>query len=476
MPRAGALLRSFAAKLAASAVLFLLVPLFVYGRLDAADRQRGALMLTLVQEQGRLAAEALFPLLDQFSPRAADRLAQAVIRLADERTSIWVLFRPAAAKGPEAFLLIAEAPPVPREMLRQEQARLVGSGALASLATSCQGNTPLALQLADELLTHAAPHLTPAGCWVVLTARGKGELPDRPYWQAPELRIAAAIYLLLAVLVLSLFADSWRDLGRFRAIARRIRTTGGPASFATENRVPELAEVAAEFDAMVASLGRTETLLRQMAEENAHALKAPLAVISQALPPLEQAVPPGATRAVRAVELVRQSVDRLDALVSATRRMDEAVAALVEAPRRPLALAPLLAALAEGYRPQAEASGLRLVAQLSAVTAFANEDMVETVVENLLDNALDFAPAGTEVTLALAPPATIVVSDQGPGVPDDRLDTIFGRHVSTRADGPHYGLGLWLVRRNAEAMGGRAWARNRPEGGLAVTVELAAAD
>ncbi|MBV5324216.1 MAG: sensor histidine kinase, partial [Rhodospirillaceae bacterium] len=59
---------------------------------------------------------------------------------------------------------------------------------------------------------------------------------------------------------------------------------------------------------------------------------------------------------------------------------------------------------------------------------------------------------------------------------------IFERHVSHRpqsngtvgraSGGPHFGLGLAIVRRNIELMGGRVSARNRPEGGFEVTLSL----
>lgn len=72
------------------------------------------------------------------------------------------------------------------------------------------------------------------------------------------------------------------------------------------------------------------------------------------------------------------------------------------------------------------------------------------------------------------PMAEIVVSDQGSGIPESDINQIFERSVSRRQDGgeEHDGLGLWIVRRNAEAMGGRVWAANCPDGGLVVTVAL----
>ena len=102
------------------------------------------------------------------------------------------------------------------------------------------------------------------------------------------------------------------------------------------------------------------------------------------------------------------------------------------------------------------------------------------MIENLLDNAISFSPPGGKVALSLdaeGPDAVIMVEDQGPGVAEGNLDRIFERYYSERdataeqggADGnEHFGIGLWIVRRNVEAIGGRITAENMPQGGLRV--------
>jgi two-component system sensor histidine kinase ChvG len=490
--------RSFAARLAAAAAIFAVVPVLLYVQLEGVESQRNALMLRLVQEQGRLVGEALFPLLDQLSPRNAQRIDQAVRRLGESGVSIKVLFRPAQAAGAGGFLLVASTPETGPDQARPAMERLVSSGALSHLAASCEGRSPLALRLdgteargnggggdGGELLTYLAPRAIPAGCWVVLTAQPSGTLAEqvigRPYWTSPDLKIAASIYLLMAVLVLSIFTDAWGGLRRFRAVARSLGRGGAPASFAQDNRVAELSEVAAELDSMVASLKRSETLLRQAAEENAHALKAPLAVISQSLEPLGRAVPADNARARRALELATRSVERLDGLVSSIRRTDEAIAALIDRPRRPVALSDMLERLGRGYARVAAERGVGLDLSIApGLTISGGDELVEVIAENLLDNALDFSPPGGRVTLRLAAEAgmaVLSVRDHGPGVAPGQEERIFERHVTHRPGGQgggveHYGLGLWIVRRNAEAMGGGALAVNAEGGGLDVRVAM----
>src|SRR5256885_442336 len=79
--------------------------------------------------------------------------------------------------------------------------------------------------------------------------------------------------------------------------------------------------------------------------------------------------------------------------------------------------------------------------------------------------------------------AYIRVADRGPGVDPRYLERIFDRYVSYRpsytgrsekltALTHHQGLGLWIVKRNVEGLGGTVQARNRPEGGFEVIVSL----
>ena len=83
-------------------------------------------------------------------------------------------------------------------------------------------------------------------------------------------------------------------LRRFAERARRIREQGPDAgSFAGRTGLPELADVAAEFDRMVDALHRSAADIRRTAEDNAHAFKTPIAVIRQSLEPLRRALPEG---------------------------------------------------------------------------------------------------------------------------------------------------------------------------------------
>jgi two-component system sensor histidine kinase KdpD len=108
--------------------------------------------------------------------------------------------------------------------------------------------------------------------------------------------------------------------------------------------------------------------------------------------------------------------------------------------------------------------------------------LLDTVLANLLDNAMKFAPP--EAPIAISAIATdggvvrLVVEDGGPGVPDEMLDRIFEPFVRGRQPGRGRaaargtGLGLAVVRGLVEAMGGVTRARRSRLGGLAVEIDL----
>lgn len=105
----------------------------------------------------------------------------------------------------------------------------------------------------------------------------------------------------------------------------------------------------------------------------------------------------------------------------------------------------------------------------------ADEALVEVVVRNLVGNAGKYAPGPVEVAIERSGDyVTLAVRDRGPGIADADLERIFElfERGSGKAVASGSGIGLFVVRHLAEAMGGRSWAANRPGGGAEVGVAL----
>lgn len=100
------------------------------------------------------------------------------------------------------------------------------------------------------------------------------------------------------------------------------------------------------------------------------------------------------------------------------------------------------------------------------------------ILANLIDNALRYRTAGTDIALDVhttTDTAVIEVSNSGPPIPEEDLDTIFAYGVSDGMRPENRGLGLFLSRAYAVSMRGSMRAENRPEG-VAFLLELPLAE
>jgi C4-dicarboxylate-specific signal transduction histidine kinase len=119
----------------------------------------------------------------------------------------------------------------------------------------------------------------------------------------------------------------------------------------------------------------------------------------------------------------------------------------------------------------AELRGVALEPQLTRELpdVVADGVHVRQVLLNLVLNAMDAmnglaGPRRVTIETSLSPMGvTLSIADSGPGIPPERLRTIFESFYTTKADG--LGLGLSIARSLAEANGGRLWAENRGTGG-----------
>lgn len=481
------LVHSLSVKLLLLALILLSVPLLLYWQFDLAEREQERLLSNAVDQTNRVIALSLAPRFERFSVEPASMLQDAMTRAAGGHTHIKVLVRLARADG---FIYVASTPIFPKEYLERERAQLIRSGIFTRLAPTCDGTTTLGQQYvnpegAQEVLTAMTPVHVNGNCWVVISSENAASLTSWPvgssFWKTPILRIAATIYLLSTALLIWLFFHMWRNVSRFRLAARRIRLhEDARVSFRQLNTIPELTRVAEDFDALVDTLLASQNRIREAAEENSHALKTPLAVIAQSVEPLKRAVPPEDAVANRSIQLIERAVMRLDGMVNAYRDLENAAADLIFPERSPVDLSALLRTSLPAYENILAAQGKRLLMSVKdGVIAMASDETMELVIENLLENAASFTPKNGTVEVHLVSDgndARFSVMDRGPGVATELLPRIFERSASFRdpqhVAAEHQGLGLWIVKRSVEALGGTVAAHNRAERGLEVVVRL----
>ncbi|OJU08239.1 MAG: hypothetical protein BGN85_14520 [Alphaproteobacteria bacterium 64-11] len=485
------LLHSFTLKLALLAVILLSVPLILYWQFARAEKEQLAVISNAVVQSNHVLAGMLQGHFERFSSEPPGVLRDALARAAVGDTHIKILVR---LKGASNFVYVASQPAVSPKYLRAERDELVRLGIFDLLGPSCDGDTDLDMRFVNpsgghEVLGAMTPVHVEGNCWIVITSQDAARLARTPiglpFWRAPTALVSGTIYLVATALVFWLFVHLWRNVRRFRRAARHIRMRDrGAVSFRRTNTIPELTGVAEDFDSLVGALLGSQRRIKEAAEENSHALKTPLAVIAQSVEPIRRALPPEENAARRSLQLIERSVTRLDGLVTAHRDLDVDTAELFYPERRPLDLSEFLRQMLENYDDSLTQQGKRLVHKIAPnVMVYANEDALETVIENLLENALSFTPPGGTVEVRLQAEGNrirLAVADEGPGVSAGDMHHLFERGFSSRSSVPegeelsvcHQGLGLWIVKRNVESLGGTVTARNRASTGFEVVVRL----
>ena len=182
----------------------------------------------------------------------------------------------------------------------------------------------------------------------------------------------------------------------------------------------------------------------------------------------------------RAMPVIERRLDDMNALVNEmleTARLDEGITRLE---REPQSLRAIVAAATSAIQPQLT-DGHRLDVRLPGAAVLVNVDSgrIETIMRNLLDNAVKFSPHGGEIschTTASDGVAHIAVIDHGLGIPPEQIDRLFTRFSRlVTPENSHIsgtGLGLYLSRELARLHGGDITASTTPGGGASFVLTL----
>ncbi len=136
-----------------------------------------------------------------------------------------------------------------------------------------------------------------------------------------------------------------------------------------------------------------------------------------------------------------------------------------------------------GRRQEAERRGIHIDASIVAAPAIGDPRLIESLVANLIDNAMRHNVSGGRIeisTISAPGRATLLVNNTGPVVPPAEIERLLqpfqqvGGERVRHSDG--HGLGLAIVRAIAQAHGATLTARARPEGGLEVQVGFPSSD
>lgn len=283
-----------------------------------------------------------------------------------------------------------------------------------------------------------------------------------------------------------------------RAVARgdfahRLDTRGGD----------EFAELAQDFNRMTERLGELDEAKQGFLSHVSHELRTPLSSMQEVNRLLLEELPGRLNeRQRRLLEMNRDSETRLSGMISRLLSLSRFDAGRMEFEFRVHDVGALAEKAMQPFRSRAEREERHLELTLpdTSVKLESDGELLVTVMENLLDNALKWSPAGGWIRLVVAHSpevpawvpkeharrvagmagdrgvALVAVTDQGPGIPEGEKTRIFERFYQARrglAKGKGgVGLGLALCMEIVRGHGGAIWASDRPGGGTVFHVVL----
>jgi len=195
----------------------------------------------------------------------------------------------------------------------------------------------------------------------------------------------------------------------------------------------------------------------------AHDLRTPLNAISLATSVLELAAPARSAGAAHAqmFKTLRRNVQHLDALVGKVIQENTGLLSElgIKLERRTFDLWPLVEALVHDLHPVAHAAGTRLVNEVpDDLVVYADAGLLRRVFQNVIGNAIAYTPRGQVVIGArqFGPERAFEcwVSDNGAGIPPERLEKVFDKPETDPEKEGGWGLGLAIVKTFVEAHDG----------------------
>ena len=311
---------------------------------------------------------------------------------------------------------------------------------------------------------------------VLFLSTRPGEI-DEILWDERGLILQIAAIALLASFISSLFLS--------RTVAGPMSRLSEAANHVSHNisarqEIPDFAERRDEvgqmgraFKAMTNALYRRIEASEKFAADVAHELKNPLAAARSTAEALSYAKKPEDRDEL--VKQIQSELKRLNRLINDVSNASRLDAELARQEMQPLNVDIVLGSVTKIFRDllsdDTRKIGLSVdaVSHENAYTVFGNDGRLGQVFTNLVDNALSFAPENSTITVLAKPisgAVEIAVEDEGPGIPEDRLNTIFERFYSDRPAtdskrGKNSGLGLSISREIIASHKGEIFAENR---------------
>jgi two-component system, OmpR family, sensor histidine kinase ChvG len=288
------------------------------------------------------------------------------------------------------------------------------------------------------------------------------------------LRIFGVALLVTVLLSVYLAGTIARPIRRLAAAAERARGRRARVEIPDfTGRGDEIGDLSGSLREMTDAVWQRMSAIEHFAADVAHEIKNPLSSLRSAVETAARIEDP--TNQKRLMAIILDDVERLDRLITDISDASRLDAELSRIELAPVDIAAMLGALVEMYEatradPEPQLA-LELPERARELIVPAIESRLSQVFRNVIANAASFSPPSGEILLRArhdGRAVLVIVEDQGPGIPDDKLTAIFDRFYSERPAGEkfgtHSGLGLSISKQIVEAHRGLIWAENRKDG------------
>ncbi len=285
--------------------------------------------------------------------------------------------------------------------------------------------------------------------------------------------IALGVTVLLSIYLAGTIG---RPIRRLAAAAERVRRGHGRQVLIPDftRRGDEIGELSGAFREMTGALWARMDAIEHFAADVAHEIKNPLTSLRSAVETAARVDDPQKQRKLMAVVL--EDVQRLDRLITDISDASRLDAELSRVELEPVLIGRMLETLVDVHQETLDESAPRLILSLPGPAGTAAGDLAVLGIEgrlvqvfrNLIANAISFSPPGAALRIAALRQGdwvVITIEDEGPGIPDGKLEAIFERFYTERPVGEkfgtHSGLGLSISKQIVEAHRGTIRAENR---------------
>ncbi len=294
-----------------------------------------------------------------------------------------------------------------------------------------------------------------------------------PYWM--RIAIPVVISFLLCWLLARTLS---KPISNMKKVANKFGNGDLSARIKGTDRHDELGDLAKAFNIMADKIQHNVESQQRLLGDVSHELRSPMTRLQVAIALAEKSKqqPEVLTRHLTRCEI---EVERLDSMIEDVLSLSRLENSLQHTEFYKLHLNDVIQPLIEDNQYLAESRNIVIISTISSCETQGDITLLSSAINNVLLNAVKYSPDNSEVNLnvkLINQEIEICITDQGSGVPDNSLDSLFKPFYRTsdareRKTGGT-GLGLAIAKQAISIHNGSIKAKNRPSGGLIVTIKL----